>query len=281
MTSLTDRTHAMFSIGIDLGDHFESATTHIIHEGAVVKVYERSKPTSLLADSIRFMIADRVTELGVRFRGATYLWRPGAYQLTLDAFKFLACLEQENLTVTSALDVGCGSGVIGVGLAHLAAPMRLELLDVNQDVLSNAEANAAQLGDKTAVRVRHGKFSPSALEERFDVIVSNPPYFPNGAISVPAGRVTMTDEFNLTEALINGFGARTDQLYFTFSEVLGTEIREAVDAAGFMGCFEVLDSWDAPIPRSIVSDLLKDRFDVIPGNQDELRHRVSVGRLRR
>ncbi|QNA91329.1 MULTISPECIES: methyltransferase [unclassified Microbacterium] len=280
MTSLTDRTRAMFSIEIDLGDHFESATTRVLHEGHAVKVYERSSPRSLLADSIRFMIAERVMQLEVRFRGATYLWLPGAYQLTLDAFRFLACLEQENLSVTSALDAGCGCGVIGVGLAHLAAPRRLQLLDVNMEVLANAEANTAQIGDETAVELRHAEFSPSALEERFDVIVSNPPYFPSGAIAVPAGRVTMTDEFNLTEALIRGFEARTNLLYFTFSEVLGTEIREAVDAAGFSDYFEVVDSWEAPIPRSIVSDLLEDRFDVILGNQDELRHRVSVGRLR-
>lgn len=91
----------------------------------------------------------------------------------------------------------------------------------------------------------------------------------------------MTDEFNPTETLISGFGSRTDQLYFTFSEALGAEIREAVDAAGFMGCLEMVDSWEAPIPRSKVSGLLKDTFDVIPGNQDELRNRVSVGRLRR
>ena len=91
----------------------------------------------------------------------------------------------------------------------------------------------------------------------------------------------MTDEFNVTEALIRGFEARTDQLCFMFSEVLGAEIREAVDAAGFMDHFEVVDSWESPIPRSIVSDLLKDRFDTMPGHRDELRHRVSVARLRR
>ena len=46
MTSITGRPHVMFTIEIDLGDHFESATTQVIHEGYVVKVYERSSPTS-------------------------------------------------------------------------------------------------------------------------------------------------------------------------------------------------------------------------------------------
>jgi release factor glutamine methyltransferase len=72
------------------------------------------------------------------------------------------------------LDVGTGSGVIGLSLAAKFAEAKVCATDVSEDALALAQENAARLGLE---RVRFQKNDLlESLPERFDLIAANLPY---------------------------------------------------------------------------------------------------------
>jgi release factor glutamine methyltransferase len=74
------------------------------------------------------------------------------------------------------LDMGCGSGVIGLSLAAAWPDAAVTLADVSQDALSLAKENAHRLGLTNGSFVETSLFS--AVEGTFDLIVANLPYVP-------------------------------------------------------------------------------------------------------
>jgi 16S rRNA (guanine1207-N2)-methyltransferase len=73
------------------------------------------------------------------------------------------------------LDMGCGWGAVGVAAAKAAHQGRVVLVDVNRRATGLAKANLARNGiDHAEVRV--GSLYGPVEGERFDLIVSNPPY---------------------------------------------------------------------------------------------------------
>lgn len=75
------------------------------------------------------------------------------------------------------LDIGTGSGAIALSLAGEGGYERIVATDVSCDALDVARANASRLGFGDRVEFREGSlFDVVGDSERFDVIVSNPPY---------------------------------------------------------------------------------------------------------
>lgn len=80
-----------------------------------------------------------------------------------------------------ALDVGTGTGAIALSLALEGPFHRVVATDLSADALAVAEGNAAAAGLREKVEFRVGAdFGPLGEGERFDVIVSNPPYVADG-----------------------------------------------------------------------------------------------------
>lgn len=86
----------------------------------------------------------------------------------------------------SVLDMCTGSGCIAVSLAKLGDYQQVEAADISDEALKVAERNAkAVLGESCEnVHFRYSdmfsEFDPQ--KDRFDVIVSNPPYIPSDVI---------------------------------------------------------------------------------------------------
>ena len=74
------------------------------------------------------------------------------------------------------LDVGTGSGAIAVTLALELPQARVVGTDVSQRAIACARANAERLGTADRVAMRCGDLFTPHGGDRFDVIVSNPPY---------------------------------------------------------------------------------------------------------
>jgi release factor glutamine methyltransferase len=75
------------------------------------------------------------------------------------------------------LDLGTGSGAIALALAHERPTWRVTACDLSAGALEVAQANAVAL-DLT-VRWVHGSWFEPFHGQRFDLIVSNPPYIPD------------------------------------------------------------------------------------------------------
>lgn len=79
------------------------------------------------------------------------------------------------------LDLCAGSGCVGLSLASLAPNARITLADISPEALEVARANQKALGVKA--EFRQGDLFNAVGKERFDIIASNPPYIPAGALS--------------------------------------------------------------------------------------------------
>ena len=74
----------------------------------------------------------------------------------------------------SVLDLCAGSGAIGLSIATLVPGARVTLADASAGALDVARKNARELN--ADVEIRKGDLFQAVRGERFDLIVSNPPY---------------------------------------------------------------------------------------------------------
>lgn len=100
--------------------------------------------------------------------------RPETEHLVEKALALAACFERPRI-----VDVGAGSGAIAVALAHALPKAELTSIDVSPKALEVARANALGNGVEERIRFLEGDLLQPVGNEKFDLVVSNPPYVPN------------------------------------------------------------------------------------------------------
>jgi release factor glutamine methyltransferase len=100
------------------------------------------------------------------------------------------------------LDLGTGSGAVALAIAAEWPEAAVTATDASEEALAVARANAEACAVADRVQLRHGDwFEPLAADERFEVIVSNPPYIATGeSESLPAD----VRDFEPERALFSG-----------------------------------------------------------------------------
>ena len=73
------------------------------------------------------------------------------------------------------LDLGCGTGIIGITLALERPLSKVMLIDQSEDALKNTKENLA-LHQAPNITIQKSDWFDALTETKFDVIVSNPPY---------------------------------------------------------------------------------------------------------
>lgn len=93
--------------------------------------------------------------------------------------RILQLMGKEGFAAPYILDLGTGSGAIAVSLTKHNPLCKIVASDISEEVLEVAKANAALNGVGERIRfVLSDLFKGIDEKERFDLIISNPPYIP-------------------------------------------------------------------------------------------------------
>ena len=79
-----------------------------------------------------------------------------------------------NKTDVQVADIGTGSGVIGISLKLEQPSFQVTVTDLSQDALDVAKRNAKSL--EAEVHFKQGDLSKPIAHQKWDVVLSNPPY---------------------------------------------------------------------------------------------------------
>jgi len=154
----------------------ESVTERMVqHHDAMVARYRAGEPLQYVLGRWGFRHLDLAIDRRV------LIPRPETELVAEVAIELAAACPESRVVA----DLGTGSGAIGLSLAY-ELPLdgtRVWLTDVSADAIAVARANLAGIGRSARnVRVEQGSwFDALPSGERFDVIVSNPPYVAVGS----------------------------------------------------------------------------------------------------
>lgn len=97
--------------------------------------------------------------------------RPETEHLVENVLELAAGFERPRI-----VDVGTGSGAIGVALAHHLPAAQITATDLSAAALQVARGNAKRNGVAERIRFLEGDLLTPVAGEQFDFVVSNPPY---------------------------------------------------------------------------------------------------------
>jgi release factor glutamine methyltransferase len=125
--------------------------------------------------------------LEIRVNPHVLIPRPETELLAEAGWQFLTSFDSQP---TAALDFGTGSGCIAIALASKCPNTRVVAVDISAEALETARLNARENGVADRVVFRLGSaFTALNPGEKFDLLISNPPYIPSAEIATLAPEV--------------------------------------------------------------------------------------------
>lgn len=123
---------------------------------------------------VQYIIGD------VDFYGYTFKVKPGVLiprfeteQLVFYTKKYIDQYFSDQLML---LDIGTGTGVIGLTIKKLFPQIKVTMVDISIKALKLARINADHLNEKVTIYKSNMLDEVIKTNEKFDVIISNPPY---------------------------------------------------------------------------------------------------------
>ncbi len=110
--------------------------------------------------------------MGIEFEVAKDVLIPRADTETLVE----TVLKHLNKNGATLLDIGCGSGCVGLSIAYLNSRVCLRGVDISDSALKLSKRNAKKLGLSERAEFVKADILSDSLPGKYDVIVSNPPY---------------------------------------------------------------------------------------------------------
>lgn len=105
----------------------------------------------------------------------------------------------------SILDVGTGTGLVALMLAQRAKMAHIDAIDIDLAAYRQAVANVSASPFAEQIRVVHASFARFDTHEKYDLIVSNPPYFSRSLKNPDAQRAQARHDDDLPlEQLLEG-----------------------------------------------------------------------------
>lgn len=132
------------------------------------------------------------------------------------------------------LDIGTGTGLVALMLAQRSLPdANIVALEIDEAAVGQAKENVTRSPWKERVEVVQADFKKYQSSDKFDVIVSNPPYFVDSLECPDRQRAAARHNDALTyDDLLEGVsGLLTDDGFFTI--VIPSDVADRVKAIAF------------------------------------------------
>ena len=153
---------------------------------------------------------------------------------------------EEQSTKLNVLDIGTGSGCIAISLAKNLPNTQVAAIDVSEKALATAHKNA-EINKVEVNFILKNILETEALDEKYDIIVSNPPYVrnlekeeikPNVLEYEPHLALFVEDNdallfYRKIAELAKKNLSENGKLYFEINQYLGKETVELLEEMGF------------------------------------------------
>ena len=149
----------------------------VIRYMILMKLRNKGEPIQYLAGQCEFY------GLPIRVSAGVLIPRPETEHLVDQALLLAARFQAPRI-----VDVGTGSGCIAIALARHLTDTKITAIDLSSKALVRASESAALNGVSPRIRFLEGDLLAPVANERFETIVSNPPYVPE------ADRATLSVE---------------------------------------------------------------------------------------
>jgi 16S rRNA (guanine1207-N2)-methyltransferase len=145
----------------------------------VVRAHRNAGEASLIDElSSPALAPDAFRVLEVVLRGEPHQLhtRPGVFSWEhLDEATEMLARRMEVGVGESVLDLGCGSGALGLVASRLSAGAPLRMVDADVEAVRSAR-RSAEAANIDNYDVRTSDIAAAVADERFDVVVTNPPF---------------------------------------------------------------------------------------------------------
>ena len=116
-----------------------------------------------------------------RFKKFSIIQEKSAMKVGTDAVllgSWASCKKANNI-----LDVGCGTGIIALMLAQRNLNSNITGIDIDEITAKEAQLNINNSDWKERVKIKHISLQNFVSKKKFDLIVSNQPFFPKNPMT--------------------------------------------------------------------------------------------------
>lgn len=134
------------------------------------------------------------------------------------------------------LDVGTGCGLIALIMAQRCPDAEILGIDIDESSSIEARENADNSPWKNRINIIHGDFPNSLLPEyskKFDLIVSNPPYFNSGISTIVTPRERARHQGSLSPFTLLADSVSLLKLHGMLTMVVPTEFSSCLEEEAF------------------------------------------------
>lgn len=135
------------------------------------------------------------------------------------------------------LDLGTGTGLIALMLAQRCQEASIVAIDIDADAVLQARENVAASPFSSRIEVIEADAAVFSPSERFDAIVSNPPYFEQSLECPDQQRTLARHTASLTYATLVKTAFRLLRDEGTFSVVIPTDSRSRMESEAMLAGF--------------------------------------------
>jgi len=139
------------------------------------------------------------------FKKFTVLQHKTAMKVGTDSVILGACVQKQN--VSSILDIGTGSGILALMMAQKYDLAKIEAIEIDQLGFEQAKENVGNSPWSDKIEIYHMSWKEyrSYCQKKFDLIISNPPYYQSSLLPEIVSKSYSRHQVTLTiDELIQG-----------------------------------------------------------------------------